>query len=135
MASKQKIILSPSRDIPLDRLELSQSNVRRVKAGVSIDALANDIARRGLLHGLNVRPILDGAGQETGRYEVPAGGRRYRALGLLVTRKLLAKDAPVPCLVKAADDAILAEDVKRRSKGTPDRRRRGTPFSDMMLVS
>src|SRR5690606_32986695 len=24
--------------------------------------------------------------------------------------------------------------VKRRSKGTPDRRRRGTPFSDMMLV-
>ncbi|WP_419722572.1 MULTISPECIES: ATP-binding protein [Sphingopyxis] len=28
-----------------------------------------------------------------------------------------------------------ASDVKRRSKGTPDRRRRGTPFSDMMLVS
>ena len=27
------------------------------------------------------------------------------------------------------------ESVKRRSKGTPDRRRRGTPFSDMMLVS
>ena len=25
--------------------------------------------------------------------------------------------------------------VKRRSKGTPDRRRRGTPFSDMMPVS
>jgi len=25
--------------------------------------------------------------------------------------------------------------VKRRSKGTPYRRRRGTPFSDMMLVS
>ena len=24
--------------------------------------------------------------------------------------------------------------VKRRSKGTPDRRQRGTPFSDMMLV-
>jgi tellurite resistance-related uncharacterized protein len=24
--------------------------------------------------------------------------------------------------------------VKRRSKGTPDRRRRGTPFLDMMLV-
>ncbi|WP_337960517.1 IS66 family insertion sequence element accessory protein TnpB [Sphingobium sp. YC-XJ3] len=24
--------------------------------------------------------------------------------------------------------------VKRRSKGTPDRRRRGTPFEDMMLV-
>ena len=29
----------------------------------------------------------------------------------------------------------LCHTVKRRSKGTPDRRRRGTPFSDMMLVS
>jgi len=25
-------------------------------------------------------------------------------------------------------------DVKRRSKGTPDRRRRGTPFSDNMML-
>jgi hypothetical protein len=42
----QKVTLSPSRDIPFDKLVLSQSNVRRVKAGVSIDALAEDIARR-----------------------------------------------------------------------------------------
>jgi ParB family chromosome partitioning protein len=108
--STPKLTLSLSRDIPLDRLELSQSNVRRVKAGVSIDALADDITRRGLLHGLSVRPILDETGQETGRYEVPAGGRRFRALGMLVKRKLLAKDAPVPCLVKPANDDILAED-------------------------
>jgi hypothetical protein len=32
---------------------LSQANVRRVKAGVSIEELAEDIARRGLLHGLS----------------------------------------------------------------------------------
>lgn len=37
--SLPKITLAPSRDIPLDRLRLSQSNVRRVKAGVSIDTL------------------------------------------------------------------------------------------------
>ena len=148
MAKHQsKLVLNPSRDIPLDRLELSQSNVRRIKAGVSIEALAADIARRGLLHGLNVRPILDETGEETGRYEIPAGGRRYRALALLVKRKLLAKDAPIPCVVRAANDDILAEDdsyaenamrealhVKRRSKGTPDRRRRGTPFEDMLRV-
>jgi ParB family chromosome partitioning protein len=30
----QKITLSPSRDIPFDKLVLSQSNVRRIKAGV-----------------------------------------------------------------------------------------------------
>src|SRR5690606_7226221 len=62
-----KITLSPSRDIPLDRLALSQSNVRRIKAGVSIETLADDIARRGLLQSLSVRPLLDAEGQETGR--------------------------------------------------------------------
>jgi ParB family chromosome partitioning protein len=33
----QKITLSSSRDIPFNKLVLSQSNVRRVKAGVSIE--------------------------------------------------------------------------------------------------
>ena len=45
----QKIVLAGSRDIPFDRLSLSQSNVRRVKAGVSIGELADDIVRRTLL--------------------------------------------------------------------------------------
>jgi ParB family chromosome partitioning protein len=108
--SSAKITLSPSRDIPLDRLALSQSNVRRTKAGVSIETLADDIARRGLLQSLNVRPLLDAEGQETGRYEIPAGGRRFRALELLVKRRRLAKDAPIPCIVRAAEDDILAED-------------------------
>src|SRR3954449_6462940 len=44
-----KIVLSASRDIPLNKLVLSQANVRRIKAGVSVDELAEDIARRGLL--------------------------------------------------------------------------------------
>jgi ParB family chromosome partitioning protein len=45
----RKITLSASRDIPFNKLVLSQSNVRRVKAGVSIEELAEDIARRSLL--------------------------------------------------------------------------------------
>jgi ParB family chromosome partitioning protein len=45
----QKITLSASRDIPFNKLVLSQANVRRVKAGVSIEELAEDIARRTLL--------------------------------------------------------------------------------------
>jgi hypothetical protein len=44
-----KITLSSWRDIPFNKLVLSQSNVRRVKAGVSIEDLAADIARRGCL--------------------------------------------------------------------------------------
>lgn len=105
-----KLILSPSRDIPFDRLFLSQSNVRRVNAGVSIDTLAEDIARRTLLQSLNVRPERDASGQETGRFEVPAGGRRFRALELLVKQKRLAKDAPIPCVVRSADNDVLAEE-------------------------
>ncbi len=86
---KQKIALSQSRDIPFNRLVLSQSNVRHVKAGVSIEELAQDIARRTLLQSLTVRPILDTDGAETGMFEIPAGGRRYRALELLVKQKRL----------------------------------------------
>lgn len=112
----QKITLSPSCDIPFNKLVLSQSNVRRVKAGVSIEELAEDIARRGLLQGLSVRPVGDQAGAETGMFEIPAGGRRYRALELLVKQKRLAKTAPVPCIVRnsgIAEEDSLAENVQR----------------------
>ncbi|KFC62076.1 ParB domain-containing protein nuclease [Devosia sp. LC5] len=107
----QKIVLSPSRDIPFNKLVLSQANVRRVKAGVSVEELAEDIARRGtLLQSLNVRPVLDADGAETGMFEVPAGGRRYQALAILVKQKRLAKTAPVPCVVRDPSTPILAED-------------------------
>ena len=109
-AAIQKITLSPSRDIPFNKLVLSQANVRRVKAGVSIEELAEDIARRTLLQSLSVRPILDAQGAETGMFEIPAGGRRYRALELLVKQKRLAKTAPVPCVVRDPATDILGED-------------------------
>jgi len=106
----QNVVLSPSRDIPFNKLVLSQSNVRRIKAGVSVEELAEDIARRGLLQGLNVRPVLDVDGVETGTFEIPAGGRRFQALSLLVKQKRLAKTAPIPCIVRDAASDILAED-------------------------
>ena len=105
-----KITLNQSRDIPFDKLILSQSNVRRVKNGVTIEDLASDIERRGLLTGLNVRPQVDEGGNETGMFEIPAGGRRYLAIASLVRRKRAAKTVPVPCVVKAATDTVLAEE-------------------------
>ena len=107
----QKITLSSSRDIPFNKLVLAQANVRRVKAGVSIDELAESIARRGLIQSLHVRPVLDADGKETGMFEVPAGGRRYRALELLAKQKRLAKTAPVPCVVGDAASGILIDEV------------------------
>lgn len=112
----QKIKLSPSRDIPFNKLVLSQSNVRRVKTGVSIEQLAESIAQRTLLQSLSVRAVVDADGQETGMFEVPAGGRRYGALELLVTQKRMAKTQPVPCVVRdggIAEDDSLAENDER----------------------
>ena len=116
MATVQKVTLSSSRDIPFNKLILSQSNVRRVKAGVSIEELAEDIARRGLLQGLSVRAVANADGVETGMYEIPAGGRRFRALQLLVKQKRMTKTTPVPCVVREsglAEEDSLAENVQR----------------------
>ena len=111
-----KLILSASRDIPFNRLVLSQSNVRRVKAGISIGELADDIYHRTLLQSLNVRAQRDAEGKETGIFEVPAGGRRFRALELLVSQKRMAKTQAVPCVIREggiAEEDSLAENVLR----------------------
>ena len=112
----QKIVLSASRDIPFNKLVLSQSNVRRIKAGVAIEQLAEDIARRTLLQSLTVRAVCGADGVETGMYEVPSGGRRFRALELLVKQRRLAKTAPIPCVIREegiAEEDSLAENVQR----------------------
>ncbi|MGY3547393.1 ParB/RepB/Spo0J family partition protein [Bradyrhizobium sp. USDA 4469] len=116
VSAVQKIKLSPSRDIPFNKLVLSQSNIRRVKAGVSIEQLAESIAQRTLLQSLSVRAVVDADGTETGMFEVPAGGRRYRALELLVKQKRMAKTQAVPCVIRdggIAEDDSLAENDER----------------------
>jgi ParB-like chromosome segregation protein Spo0J len=82
-----EITLSQSCDIPFNRLPLKQSNVRRIKAGVSIEGLAQDIARRTLLQSLTVRPVF-----------------------------ALARTAPIPSVVRTeglAEEDSLAENVQR----------------------
>ncbi|WP_413207746.1 ParB/RepB/Spo0J family partition protein [Rhodospirillum sp. A1_3_36] len=112
MARSPKITLSRARDIPFDKLVPSERNVRRVRAGVSIETLAEDIARRTLLQGLSVRPIPD----REGFFEVQAGGRRYRALELLVKQRRLTRTAPIPCIVREeglVEEDSLAENTQR----------------------
>ena len=116
----QKIAMNAAENIPYDRLVLSQKNVRRVKDGVSIEQLAEDIGRRRLVQSLNVRPVLEEGGEETGTFEVPAGGRRYLALGMLIKQKRLAKNEPIPCIVNrstatSAEEDSLAENVHREN--------------------
>jgi ParB family transcriptional regulator, chromosome partitioning protein len=108
--AKTQIVLGNIQHIPFNKLILSQSNVRRVKNGLSIEVLAEDIAHRGLLQNLIVRPFINEKHEEIGMFDVPAGGRRFQALAILVKQKRLAKDAAIPCNVKSADDPISPEE-------------------------
>jgi ParB family transcriptional regulator, chromosome partitioning protein len=134
----QKIAMNAAENIPYDKLVLSQKNVRRVKDGVSIEQLAEDIGRRKLLQSLNVRPVLDESGEETGTFEVPAGGRRYLALGILIKQKRLAKNEPIPCIVNrsaatSAEEDSLAENLRRVDLHPLDQFRAFKTLSDQGL--
>lgn len=114
------IVFSRARDIPFNRIRLSDSNVRETDVEAGLDELTQDIDRReDLIQGLNVRAILDADGNETGDFETPAGGRRYRSIARLVTAGRFPVDGLVPCIVKKADaktsavDDSLAENVHR----------------------
>lgn len=92
------------------------SNVRRVKAGVSIEQLAESIAQRTLLQSLSVRAVIDADGQETGMFEVP--GRwtplpRARTAG---SAEAYGEDATCPLRYQdggIAEDDSLAENDER----------------------
>ena len=104
----QKITLSASRDIPFNKLVLSQANVRRVKAGVSIEELAEDIARRTLLQSLSVRAVLGRRGP---------GDRHVRGAG---------RWPPLPGARTAGEAEAHGEDPARAVRGAGGRpRRRG----------
>ncbi len=62
-------------------------------------------------------------------FEVPAGGRRYRALELLVKQKRLNKTAPVPCVVSDAASGILMEEISFAENDERIRRIRSTSFA------
>ena len=83
--STPKLVLNGARDIPFNKLVPSAANVRKVKAGVSLEELAEDIGRRGLIQSLHVRPVLDGAGRRD--RAVRGHGGRAAPPGLATSRQ------------------------------------------------
>ncbi|MDH1180091.1 ParB/RepB/Spo0J family partition protein [Achromobacter mucicolens] len=105
------------RFIALTRLRLSKRDVRKTRAPV--DALAESIARVGLLQNLIVVPVAD----EDDQYEVVAGGRRFAALRLLAKTNRIARDQTIPCLVVPDASAVtvsLTENVQRQDMHPAD---------------
>jgi len=105
------IEFSRSRDIPFNRIRLSNDNVRETDVEAGLDDLAHDIERReDLIQGINVRAILDTDGNETGDFETPAGGRRFRGIARLVKAGRFPEDGLIPCIVKKAGAKTSAID-------------------------
>ena len=107
-----------ARDIPLNKLVASKSNVRRFYSTASIAALADSIASHELLQNLVVKAERGEQDALTGKFEVAAGGRRFAALTLLAKNKKIAKDALIPCNIREdgiAQELSLAENFAREA--------------------
>jgi ParB family chromosome partitioning protein len=94
------------RNVPLNALEESWTNPRRVFDEAALKELAESIRSQGILSPLLVRPIADH------RFEIVAGARRYRAA-------LLAEAETVPVRIVPLTDAQaleaqLIENLQRR---------------------
>ncbi len=90
------------RMIPLDKLELSPLNVRKVAASAADDAeLLASIRENGIKQNLVVHAI---SGE---KFAVDAGGRRLKALKQLASDGVIPNDHPVSCLVEDAQNATV----------------------------
>jgi ParB family chromosome partitioning protein len=100
--------------LPFNELHLSPKNVRATENAVGIDALAKSILAQGLLQNLVVT---------AGDHAVVAGGRRYRALAMLVSEGKIAADAQVPVRIvdqQESTSASLTENISREAMHPAD---------------
>lgn len=88
--------------IPLNQLELSPLNVRKVAASATDDAeLLASIRENGIKQNLVVHALPEG------KFAVDAGGRRLKALKQLANDGIIPNDHPVSCLVEDEQNAIV----------------------------
>ena len=103
-------------NIPLNKLTVWTGNVRKVQNKAGIEELAARIKAHGLQQNLVVRK--DGK-----KFAVIAGGRRLRALQLLVKSGDIKAGFEVPCRIATGDNATelsLAENVMREDMHPAD---------------
>lgn len=87
--------------VPVAQLKEHPKNPRKVFAQADLDGLAASMIANGVLVPLRVRPIAGKDGAFSGKYEIGAGHRRYRAAKL-------ARLASVPCIIEDMDDDTMA---------------------------
>lgn len=90
------------RMIPLDQLEPSPLNVRKVAASAADDTeLLASIRENGIKQNLVVHALPDA------KFAVDAGGRRLKALKQLASEGVIPNGHPVSCLVEDEQNAIV----------------------------
>ena len=114
------IAASPRTFVPFNKLVISpihQVRQEEPAGSMPIGELAASIEAAGLLHNL---VVVRGA---RGLHEVCAGGRRLRAMAMLVEQGRWPENQPVPVLVVPAEQALMAsliENVEREALNPAD---------------
>jgi ParB family chromosome partitioning protein len=89
--------------VKVKNLSLSNDNVRKTNRDADLESLAANIASQGLLQNLVVTPL-----KKKDTFTVKAGGRRLRALQLLIKDGTLPDNFEVPAMV-LDDDTVSVE--------------------------
>lgn len=102
--------------VPWNALLPTGLNYRKTFDAERLESLAASILSKGVLTALTVRPNPD----REGDYQIAAGERRYRAIGLLIDRGDLPVDTPVPVVCRDMTDAealsvALAENMEQET--------------------
>ena len=98
--------------VKVKNLSLSKDNVRKSNRDTDLESLAANIAAQGLLQNLIVTPL-----KKAGHFTVKAGGRRLRALQMLIAQGTLPGDHEVQAMVLTDEErsveASLSENYQR----------------------
>lgn len=98
-AVEQALANTPVKMVPFSQLALSPLNVRKAEPDAAkLQELAGSIRAVGVLHNLIVHRLPDG------QLGAAAGGRRFRALNILLNEGAIAPDYAVP--VKTVSDDV-----------------------------
>jgi ParB family transcriptional regulator, chromosome partitioning protein len=100
--------------VKVKNLSLSKDNVRKRNRETGLEELAQSIAEQGLLQNLIVTPL-----KKAGTYTVKAGGRRLRAIQLLIEQGTLSADHEVPVLVLADGAASVGASLTENRQRLP----------------
>lgn len=117
--------------IALDRLTVSEANMRHGKAPPDVSDILPTIRKRGVIQSLLVRP-----GPEAEHFQIDAGSRRFHAAGLDAAEKEIARrDYMLPCgILEDGDDAaaIEASLIENMARLDPDEVRQWEAFTRLV---